>query len=178
MASKNANFESRVRKQPWWLVLIEGIALFVVGLLLLVSTQKTLVILVQFIGIYWLVKGIFYIISLFIDRTAWGWKLLMGIVGIIAGLLVLQHPLWSAILVPGTMVWILGISGIVAGIVGLVRGFQDADWGVGILSAVAILLGLFFLANTLISAVLLVWISAIFSIVGGVIVVIMALTFR
>jgi uncharacterized membrane protein HdeD (DUF308 family) len=178
MTSETGSIEAQAGDRPWWLVLLEGIALIIVGVLLLVSREKTLIILVQFIGIYWLIKGIFDIVSIFIDSTAWGWKLLIGIVGIIAGLLILQHPLWSAILVPGVMVWILGIYAMVAGIVGIVRAFQGAGWGVGVLGVAAILLGIFFLANTLISAALLVSLSALVAIIGGIFAIIMAFRLR
>ncbi|UCG25665.1 MAG: HdeD family acid-resistance protein [Chloroflexota bacterium] len=178
MTSEAAGVEDRAGTHPWWLVLLEGIALIIVGVLLLASTEKTLVILVQFIGIYWLIRGIFDIVSIFVDRTAWGWKLFMGIVGIIAGLVILQHPLWSAVLVPTVTVWILGIYGIIAGAVGIVRAFQGAGWGAGVLGAVAILIGIFFLANTLISAVALVWVTAIAAIVGGIAAVVMAFRLR
>jgi uncharacterized membrane protein HdeD (DUF308 family) len=78
---------------PWWLVLLEGIAAIILGLLLLTAPQATLLVLVQLLGIYWLVKGIFQIISIFIDSSRWGWKLFAGILGIVAGIIILGHPL-------------------------------------------------------------------------------------
>jgi uncharacterized membrane protein HdeD (DUF308 family) len=60
---------------PWWLVLLEGIAAIILGILLLTAPQATLFVLVQLLGIYWLVKGIFQIANIFIDSSRWGWKL-------------------------------------------------------------------------------------------------------
>ncbi len=80
---------------PWWLVLIQGIAGVIIGLLLLINPLKTTVFLVQFLGIYWFVSGIFGIVSIFLDKSMWGWKLFAGLLGIFAGVLILQHPLWS-----------------------------------------------------------------------------------
>ena len=94
---------------PWWLVLIQGIAGVIIGLLLLINPLKTTVFLVQFLGIYWFVSGIFGIVSIFLDKSMWGWKLFAGLLGIFAGVLILQHPLWSTLLVPATLVIILGI---------------------------------------------------------------------
>ena len=62
-----------------------------------------MVILVQFLGIWWLVQGLFQIISIFIDSSPWGWKLF-------AGTVMQQHPLWSAILVPAIAIIMLGIQ--------------------------------------------------------------------
>jgi len=38
------------------------------GALLLTNPAMTTIVLIQFLGIYWLVKGIFEIVSIFIDH--------------------------------------------------------------------------------------------------------------
>src|SRR5947209_17942141 len=97
---------------PWWLVLLEGIAAVIIGLFLLTSPGITLLFLVQVAGFFWLFGGIL-IVSIFVDSSLWGWKLIGGIIGILAGILVLQHPIWSTLLVPAVYVIILGIQGII-----------------------------------------------------------------
>ena len=135
--------------RPWWLLLLEGIAALIIGVLLLTTdnTAELVVFMVQLLGLYWLIKGIFNIIAIFIDSTAWGWKLFIGVIGILAGILVLQHPIWSGILVPVTLVLVLGIYGIIAGIIELIMAFQGGGWGVDILGAISILLGIIILGN-------------------------------
>jgi uncharacterized membrane protein HdeD (DUF308 family) len=157
---------------PWWMVLIEGIALLILGVLLIANPGMTAVILVQFVGLYWLIAGIFKIISIFLDSSMWGWKLVGGIIGIIAGILVLQHPLWSPFVVGGSLVIILGIQGIIIGIVGLVQAFQGAGWGAGILGAISILIGILFLANIWAFTFSLPWAIAILALIGGVIAIV------
>lgn len=152
---------------PWWLVLLEGIALVILGALLLTSPAMTTLVLIQFLGIYWLVKGIFDIVSIFIDRRQWGWKLFGGILGIIAGIIILQHPLWSALLVPATLVWLLGFFGIIMGAISIYQAFKGAGWGVGILGVLSIIFGLYLLANALISTLSLPWVVGLFALVGG-----------
>src|SRR3954452_6729029 len=85
---------------PWWLVLLEGIFAALFGFLLLIAPGSTLVFLVQVLGFYLLIDGILRVVSIFIDHSLWGLKLALGILGLIAGIVVLQHPLWSAIAVP------------------------------------------------------------------------------
>jgi uncharacterized membrane protein HdeD (DUF308 family) len=85
---------------PWWLVLLEGIVAVIIGLFLLTAPGATLFVLIQTLGIFWLVGGIFRTVSIFIDTSLWGWKLVGGALGILAGIVVLQHPLWSSVLVP------------------------------------------------------------------------------
>ena len=163
---------------PWWLVLLDGIAAVIIGILLFTSPGVTMAVLVQILGLYWLIKGILEIISIFIDSSQWGWKLFMGIVGILAGILILQHPLWSTFLVPGVTVLLIGIFGIVIGIIGLVRAFQGAGWGVGILAVLSLLLGILLIANPLFSIALFPFILGSFAIVGGIAAIIMAFRMR
>jgi uncharacterized membrane protein HdeD (DUF308 family) len=152
---------------PWWLVLLQGIALIILGLLLLTNPAMTTLVLIQFLGIYWLVGGIFELVRMFIDHRQWGWKLFSGILGIIAGILILQHPLWSTLLVPATLVWLLGIFGIVMGCISLFQAFKGAGWGVGILGVLSIIFGLYLLANTFISTLSLPWVVGLFALIGG-----------
>ena len=171
-------FNNQSVNSPWWLVLMEGIAAIIIGVLLFTSTGATLVVLVQILGIYWLIKGIFEIISIFVDSSQWGWKLFGGVVGILAGILILQHPLWSAFLVPGVTVILIGVFGIIIGIIGLIRAFQGGGWGIGILAVTSILLGLLLIANPLFSIVLFPFVLGSFAIVGGIVAIVVAFRMR
>ena len=163
---------------PWWLVLLNGIAALILGILLLTSPGSTVLILVQFLGIYWMVGGIFQIIGLFIDSTAWGWKLFAGVIGILAGISILNHPLISPLILGSTLVIILGIQGIFFGIAGLVAAFKGGGWGAGILSALSIVFGLVLLFNTFLAAASLPWVLGIFGVVGGIAGIIAAFRMR
>jgi len=163
---------------PWWLVLLEGIAAAIIGLFLLTAPGATLFVLIQVLGIFWLVGGIFRIISIFIDSSSWGWKLIGGILGILAGILVLQHPLWSTVLVPAVYVVILGIQGIVVGGVSLVMAFQGEGWGVGILGVLSIIFSLILLFNVWIGVAVLPYMLGAFGIVGGIFAIVLAFRIR
>jgi uncharacterized membrane protein HdeD (DUF308 family) len=163
---------------PWWLVLLQGIAAIIIGLLLLTNTAATVAFLVLVLGFYWLISGIFSIIGIFVDSSQWGWKLFMGILGIIAGIIVIQHPLWSSILIPTLTATIIAIFGIIMGIIGLIQAFQGAGWGAAILGVLSILFGILLLANPLISAVALVIVLGAFGIIGGALAIISALRVR
>jgi uncharacterized membrane protein HdeD (DUF308 family) len=153
---------------PWWLVLIVGIASVILGIMLLVSPGVTLVTLVLFLGAYWLVRGIFTLGSLFVDRTLWGWRLFVGILGIVAGLAVLNTPLWSAILIPAIGFIVLGVQAIISGVVELFQAFRGGGWGLGIVGLINLLLGILIVANPLIGVAVLPWTLGFFAIVGGI----------
>lgn len=166
------------RMLPWWLVLIEGIVALIVGIMLLVSPVRTSIYLIQVLGWYWLITGVFEIISLFLDHTRWGWKLFSGIIGILAGLAIIGQPLMATILVPEVLVWIVGFLGIFFGITLLIRAFQGGGWAAGILGVLSILLGLMLISRPLISALALPWVFGIFAIVGGILAIVAAFRFR
>src|SRR5215212_4155667 len=117
---------------PWGLVLVEGILAALLGLLLLVAPGASLFFMVQLLGLYLFVAGIFRIIGIFIDSSSWGLKLIAGVLCLIAGLIVLRHPLWSAIAAPAGLVVIVGFLAIFEGIAGLVVAYQGGGWGMGV----------------------------------------------
>jgi uncharacterized membrane protein HdeD (DUF308 family) len=159
---------------PWWLLLVEGIVAIIIGVLLLSTPQKTFVILVQVLAIYWLIKGIVSIISIFVDGTAWGWKLFIGIVGIIAGYVLIQYPIGGAVTVSTAFIIVLGIQGIIIGVVEIVQAFQGGGWGIGILGGVSIVIGIWLLSNALWAAAVLPWVLGIMAIIGGIVAIIYA----
>lgn len=163
---------------PWWLILIEGNALIILGLLFLTNPAQTTVIFIQVLGIYWLIKGILAIVSIFIDSSKWGWKLLIGIVGIIAGIIILQHPLWSPLVVGSALVIILGIQGLIIGVVEIIQAFQGAGWGSAILGILSVIIGIWLLANIGAATLALPWAIGVLAIIGGIIAIVAAFRAR
>jgi uncharacterized membrane protein HdeD (DUF308 family) len=159
---------------PWWLVLLEGIALLILGILLLLKPGMTTLIFIQFLGIYWLVSGIFQIVAIFLDRSMWGWKLFMGILGILAGIVVINHPIWSPVIIGSTLIIILGIQGIIVGGFRIFAAFKGAGWGSAILGAISLLLGIYLLANIGAATFVLPWIVGVLAIIGGIAAIVMA----
>jgi uncharacterized membrane protein HdeD (DUF308 family) len=159
---------------PWWLVLIEGILAVIVGAMLLVWPAKTFTALTFFMGIWWFIDGIFDIVSLFMDRTNWGWKLFMGIIGIVAGLFLIQAPLQGALVLAPTYVLLLGFMGVFYGIMGLINAFRGAGWGAGIIGVISIGLGIFLLANVWAAALAVPTVFGIFAIFGGIFAIVFA----
>ncbi|MBE3558226.1 MAG: HdeD family acid-resistance protein [Ktedonobacteraceae bacterium] len=162
-----AGLQVQTPVHPWWLVLLQGIAAAVVGILLLISPALTLLLLVQILGIYWLISGLFALVSLFMDRSMWGWKLFIGILGVLAGIAVIRHPLWSTVLIPLYLIVFLGITGVITGIVQIVEAFKGAGWGVGILGILSVIVGVFLLIKPFAAALALPVVLGVFGIIGG-----------
>lgn len=166
---------------PWWILLMQGIASLILGVLLVISPGMTTLIVVQFLGVYWLVSGMFSLIRIFTgDREIhWGWLLLSGILGIIAGFMVIQHPLWSAIIVPTVLVILLAIQGVVNGVIYFIEGLtQGPKVGPIILGAISLTFAIILFFSSLMAAVLLPTVVGTLAIIGGIAAIYMSVRMR
>jgi uncharacterized membrane protein HdeD (DUF308 family) len=162
------------KQRPWWLTLVAGILALIVGGVLLWAPAKTKVetyqILVAILGVYWLVEGIFDIVSIFVDHSMWGWKLFIGLVSIIAGGAILMYPIAAALTLPKIFVLIVGIWGLMYGIILLIMAFRGAGWGAGILAVLGIIFGVALIINYTVPGMglAMLWTVAVFGVIGGV----------
>jgi uncharacterized membrane protein HdeD (DUF308 family) len=169
-------WEFETQQSPWWLILMAGALNLIIGILLLVNPAKTAIALAWVLGLYWFVQGILILVAMLLDHSAWGWKLFMGALGILAGLVVMRHPIASALVVPSILVLLLGIQGLVSGGISLVLAFRGGGWGAGILGALSILFGLILILNyaSLTTVLTFIWIVAILAIAGGIVQIVVA----
>jgi len=181
MTAETASATSLQTKQrPWWLLLVEGILVFLVSAVLLWAPAKakleTYQLLVAFLGIYWLVRGIFDLVSIFIDKSAWGWKLFMGIIGIMAGGYILMYPIAAQLALPKIFVLVLGIWGLIEGTILLIMAFMGGGWGAGILGALGIIFGIILIGtySDFGSGLAMIWAAAVTGLIAGVVLVVQA----
>ncbi len=153
---------------PWWIILLQGILLVVVGILLFTNTAATAVVLAQILAIYWLISGVLELVSIFIDRSAWGLKLIGGIIGIWAGLFIINNPIGGTLAFGFAVVIILGIQALLLGITNIIQAFRGAGWGIGLLGVINIIFGMILLGNSMIAVATLPWVLGGFAIVGGI----------
>jgi uncharacterized membrane protein HdeD (DUF308 family) len=155
---------------PWWLVLLQSLLSILVGVLVLMVPGGALIVLVRMLGWYWLIKGIFSLTAVFHPeaKAHRGWLLLNSLIGILAGFMVLDHPVLSAVFVPSMLVTLIGVAGLIIGINDLMASFRGAGWGMALLGILSIVLGAVLLGNTLIGVAVLPYIIGIAELVGGV----------
>lgn len=154
----------------WWLVLLQGIASLVVGLLLVIAPGMTTTVLVQFLGSFWLVIGILAIVGIFVRTIGihWGWLLLRGILGILGGLLALSYPLLTAIILPTALIVMIAIEGLVMGVLGIIEGFRGSG-GIAILGGIlSLAVGILLFSAPLVAAVVLVVVIGIVQLIRGI----------
>lgn len=107
----------------WWVLLLEGIAGIIFGILVLVWPVKTALALLYLVAIWALVTGVLKIASAFIVpesmKQRWGLGL-AGLLSIIFGLILIIHP-GAGLL---TVLWLVGVFAIVFGLSLILYAFQ------------------------------------------------------
>ena len=99
---------------------IIGVLSVIVGFALLRTPFQSVEVVIFVVGIFWVAQGIVTFITAFSVRQGRGWRLFMGAIGVLAGLVVLEYPIDSAL----TLAFFGGIWLVILGIMQVVAGFQ------------------------------------------------------
>jgi len=186
MASKTQTQKNQDVSPLWNLILARGLALGIVGIVLLVFPSATLTALIIILGAWWLIDGITTLVKSIKGRKqspAWGWGIFTGILGVIAGIVVLSHPLASSILTTSFLVWFLGIAAVIYGINGLVTGIRlrkeiHGEWSMIVGGLLSIIIGIILMVSPYVSALTLVKTIGVVALVGGLTLIILAYQVR
>lgn len=171
----------------WWVPLLEGIVAIVVGVLFLTEPGRTAKIAVFALGVYWLVLGILDLIGIFRDRTAWGWKLFSGILGILAGGLIVNgfvggatsiDRLATTLMVGVALAVVIGVLGLMYGILLLIAGFRGAGAGAIVVGVITVILALIILFRPFATALALPLVIGIWLLISGIVSLILAFSLR
>ena len=98
---------------------ILGVLSIIVGWVLLRTPFQSVEVFIFVIGIFFLIQGVMTFIGAFARKAGRNWGIASGLLGIIAGLIVLTYPISSAVtlaLIAGIWLVILGVMQVVAGI--------------------------------------------------------------
>ena len=105
--------------RAWWVIL--GLLSIAVGILCLRNLFVTIAALTLVLGIVWVIQGITEFFAGVMGSTPHrGWTIFMGIVGFIAGIVVLVYPFTSILAVA----WVFGVWLIFYGIMEIVLAFK------------------------------------------------------
>jgi uncharacterized membrane protein HdeD (DUF308 family) len=84
---------------------IIGVLSVIVGFALLRTPFQSVEVFIFVLGIFWLVQGVMTFVAAFSVRQGRNWRIFMGILGVIAGIIILTYPISSAL----TLAFIGGI---------------------------------------------------------------------
>lgn len=111
----------------WWVVLLRGLGIAILGLLMLLWTEPTLLIMTIFAGGFLFISGIFAAIGGILHRLSnprWWLDILIGLIGLIAGLIVMLNPLKIAQIAPELLIIILAGLSLASGVLEIYKGID------------------------------------------------------
>jgi uncharacterized membrane protein HdeD (DUF308 family) len=137
------------RRAAFWITLARSVMALALGLALLLHPDKARPMLVNFIGVFWLAAGIVSLRWGASGERARRMSVVVGIVGIVAGVLVLGRFLLSQLVGEAPIVLLLGGIVVLTGLVHVFEGFRTGadrhrqrSWMSALLGAFEIVLGL------------------------------------
>src|SRR5215471_18334955 len=111
------------QSQPWWVMVVRGIAAIIFGIGALVSPGATLIVLIALFAAYSVVDGIaalFGAVQAAEAHRRWLPLLFEGIVGIIAGIIAIAWPGMTAIV----LLFVIGAWAIITGVLEIAAGLR------------------------------------------------------
>ena len=109
--------------QHWWILLLRGIVALALGIVAIFFVGSTALALAVLFGVYALVDGVIAIVaSVRMDHAdhRWGWLLVEGLIGVVAGVLALIYPL-AALL---ALAFLMGAWAILSGVAAITTAWR------------------------------------------------------
>ena len=110
----------------WWLPLVRGILLFVLGVYALFRPGMTMATFAQVAGIFLVFDGILAVIAGAVGKVPSRlWTIIRGILAVLAGLFVFANPVLVAGLTATLVVSVIGVLAIISGVMEIFAAIQD-----------------------------------------------------
>jgi uncharacterized membrane protein HdeD (DUF308 family) len=166
----------------WWLVLLRGLVILIIGLLLILRPVPTIIVLFYLLGFYWFFDGIFTLFESIRGRKShkdWGWGVFVGIISILAGIVVFTQPYLSAVIGATVVIYLVAVMVLISGIWGIMTGIRlrkviAHEWSMILGGALSALFGILLMVNPLVSAMTLVWLMGLFALISGVVLIVIS----
>jgi len=163
--------------RAWWILLIQGIVMLVLGLTLFGQPGKTLIVLTRLLGTFWLISGILDIVAGVLGRTENSriWTILAGVITAVAGLAVLNHTMLAGIVSMSFLTYMIGLAIILNGLLQIFMGRESADgmgrdWSLSslVIGVLYVIGGVFLLGHQGLTASLLLSFIAAWALITGI----------
>ncbi|MDY6796045.1 MAG: DUF308 domain-containing protein [Actinomycetota bacterium] len=171
--------EIDVLYRSWWSYVLRGILALVFGILFIAYPGATLKTFIIILGIFLLIDGAINIIRSFVfmyRRWPWGWTLIWGIIGLLLGLILINHTEFSLVFVAvliGIWAIVMGIAEIavaidlppnsgrgflaVFGVISIAFGIVILAWTAGTVYTLMVIIGIYLLALAILDFVISVY---------------------
>ncbi len=166
----------QLAKTAWWIMLIQGIATVILGLMLFGQPGKTLLVLTTLVGTFWLINGILDVAAGIMGRTENSriWTILGGVVTVLASLIVLNKPFLAYAVTTSFLTYLIAFAIIINGVLQIFAGrvspeSMGREWSLGslIIGVLYIIGGIFLLGHQGLTAVVLLSFIAAWALITG-----------
>ncbi len=132
-------------------------------------------ILLQIVGVFWLIEGFFLVIAAWFGHIygiRWWALLLRGLISILAGVVILGHPLVSAVLTVSILAYILAFLMIVSGLMEIITAIGSREplsnkWSPLFGGTLSCLIGVFLGFHPFVSTAVVMSIVGFFAVIIG-----------
>jgi len=162
----------------WWVLVLRGVLAIIFALLTFAWPGITLAYLILLFGVFALFDGLLHIIAAFRSGTSSWWALVLaGIIGIAAGVLTFFYPGLTAL----SLLYFIAFWSIMAGVAEIIAAIRlrkeiEGEWLLALAGVIAVLFGIFLVANPGAGALGLVLVIGAYAFVAGI--VLIALGFK
>ena len=157
----------------WWMGLVRGVVLVLFGLIMVSWPGRTLVVLLQVLGAYWMVGGVFDLVEGLLGsaKGSRGKLIFGGILSMGAGFMAVGRPVISGVLTGTVLVFLMGAVGLAVGMARLWAGRSGAgehSLGSWVLGMLYIIFGAMVLFNPLVTQTIILLLLPYWAIVAGI----------
>jgi uncharacterized membrane protein HdeD (DUF308 family) len=158
----------------WWLTLVRGILLILLGCYALFSPGMTVVALTRVIGLFLILEGFLAVWAGVSGQTSTRlWTIVRGVLLILAGLFFFSQPVLMAAIKLTVVIWLIAASFVASGVAEIYTAIRDRKQIEGegwlILGGVlAIIFGLILVGCPLSAGLLLVRVVGVFAAIAGI----------
>jgi len=150
----------------WWTFLLRGVFAILFGIIAFLNPVITGVIFMIMLGAYLLVDGLAALIAAFSCRRRFGstvWLLLIGLLGIAAGVLIVKQPGLAL----ATAVLFVGWWAVVRGVFEIVASISAKSGTLALEGILSLIFGLILVLSPLRASVGIIWVIGIWAIIAG-----------
>jgi uncharacterized membrane protein HdeD (DUF308 family) len=173
---------ARILSRFWWVLLLRGLVSVLFGVVALSSPGATLAVLVLWFGAWALVDGIFDLIAAVGGRKEhddWWVLLLEGLLGIAFGIIAFQAPAMTTLV----LLFYIAAWAVATGVMRVVLAVRlrreiSGEWLLALSGLASIVFGAFMLARPGEGALALLWLIALWAIVVGAFLTVLAFRVR
>ena len=170
---------AQILTTPWWLQLIRGLLALAFGFYAVSQPALTMVVMVQFLGVFLFVDGVYLLFAALTNRTGdtkRSFVVIRGVLYVLAGLAVLATPLLSAVMTSALLGTLVGIAAVFGGILEISSGFraekgQHSDWIMILLGVLSLVFGTILLSAPVAYGIGLSFFFGLWSLFAGVVMI-------